>query len=155
MDVSGYLSGSGPEMAATGGLALMLSWIVVSDLRDLRIPDAASLPLILCGLAVNAWGPGLALSEAVIGAGAGYAVFALLGEGYFRLRGQEGLGLGDAKLLAAAGAWLGWCALPMLVLVAAVLALAVALVLRRRRLAFGPWLALAFWTLWVMRVAGG
>jgi leader peptidase (prepilin peptidase)/N-methyltransferase len=67
------------------------------------------------------------------------------------------MGLGDAKLLAAAGAWLGWQALPGLVVIAALAALAVALAQAARgaklaattRIAFGSYLALAFWLVWL------
>jgi leader peptidase (prepilin peptidase)/N-methyltransferase len=67
------------------------------------------------------------------------------------------LGLGDAKLLAAAGAWLGWPALPGLVAAAAAGALAVALaraalgerLAAATRIAFGPYLALALWLFWL------
>jgi leader peptidase (prepilin peptidase)/N-methyltransferase len=83
--------------------------------------------------------------------------FAGIGWLYRRMRGRHGLGLGDAKLLAAAGAWLGWAALPSVVVIAAVLALALALaqalgcakLALTGKLAFGPHLALAFWLVWL------
>ena len=73
------------------------------------------------------------------------------------LRGREGLGAGDAKLLAAAGAWLGLAPLPWVVLLAAGAGLVVALVwaLAGTRISagtaipFGPWLALVMWLLWL------
>jgi leader peptidase (prepilin peptidase)/N-methyltransferase len=74
------------------------------------------------------------------------------------LRGREGLGFGDAKLLAAGGAWLSWQSVPSVVLIAAVLALAVVLgiaLVRRTRLSaatrvpFGPYLAAAIWLVWL------
>jgi leader peptidase (prepilin peptidase)/N-methyltransferase len=76
---------------------------------------------------------------------------------YRRLRGRDGLGRGDAKLLAAGGAWLGWSALPWVVLLAALLGLLLALLqrLRGERLTaetavpFGPALALAIWLIWI------
>jgi leader peptidase (prepilin peptidase) / N-methyltransferase len=78
-----------------------------------------------------------------------------MGEWYFRRYGQEGLGLGDAKLFAAAGAWLGWQALPMALLIAAVSGLVVALALgktaRATPLPFGPALALGFWVTWLFK----
>jgi leader peptidase (prepilin peptidase)/N-methyltransferase len=75
------------------------------------------------------------------------------------IRGREGLGVGDAKLLAAAGSWVGVLALPTVVLEAGLLGLASAMLLRMsgRRvhastaLPFGPSLALA---LWVVRLYG-
>lgn len=101
----------------------------------------------------------------IVGAAAGLAAFWALGEAHHRLRGKEGLGLGDAKLLGAAGAWLGWRALAPLVLVAALGALAWAALqaarggasrgLGTRGLAFGPWLALGLMLLWLSRLARG
>ena len=89
---------------------------------------------------------------------AGFAAFAAIAGIYRRARGREGLGLGDAKLLAAAGAWLGWQALPGVVLIAAASGLAFALATPlgggklawTSRIAFGPHLALAFWLTWLL-----
>ena len=90
-----------------------------------------------------------------MGAAVGYASLAGFGALYFRLRRREGLGLGDAKLFAAGGAWLGWQALPLVLAVSAVTGLIFALVTRRRPpaapVAFGPWLALGIWLGWLMR----
>ncbi|QLH39834.1 MAG: prepilin peptidase [Defluviicoccus sp.] len=76
---------------------------------------------------------------------------------YRWLRHRDGLGLGDAKLLAAGGAWVSWWGLPTVVLLAAVTALLVALVRRAlgdrsvvgQRLAFGPELCLGIWLVWL------
>jgi leader peptidase (prepilin peptidase)/N-methyltransferase len=97
------------------------------------------------------------LADHAVGALAGGLGFALIAWLYRRLRGREGLGLGDAKLLAAGGAWLGWQALPSVVTLAALAALAVALAGARTggkiaattRIAFGPYLALAIWVVWL------
>jgi leader peptidase (prepilin peptidase) / N-methyltransferase len=139
-----------------GWSLLSLAWI---DWRQLRLPDALTLPLLGAGLAAAALDGQDALLSGVIGALAGYAALRLVGEGYLGLRGREGLGQGDAKLLAAGGAWLGWEALPWVVLLAALLGLACAIVQRARgaaltretALPFGPPLALA---IWVVRLHG-
>ena len=76
---------------------------------------------------------------------------------YRGLRRREGLGLGDAKLLAAAGAWVGWVGLPSVVMLGAVFGLVTALAMRMTgrevgrvtELPFGPALALAFWLVWL------
>ena len=141
-------------------LAAVLAAISVFDLRHFRIPDALSLPLVAAGLGL-AWAvPMLAGNQPVfadhlIGAAGGFLVMAAVGEGYFRLRGFEGLGLGDAKLFAAAGAWLGWQSLPLVLLIAALGGLAYALVQRRNAgaaLAFGPWISLAFFGCWLWQL---
>lgn len=140
------------------GLFATLLAILVIDLRHRRIPDLLSLPLIAAGLGLALIRvSGVTATDSVIGAAAGYLIFAAIGSAFFRLRGVEGLGLGDAKLLAAAGAWLGWQMLPAVVLLAALGGLAqvaVRAALARGApiapsLAFGPWLAAAFFLLWV------
>jgi prepilin signal peptidase PulO-like enzyme (type II secretory pathway) len=132
-----------------GGLALTLVWVAVTDLRAYRIPDLASLGLLATGLALSATSPWVTPVEAVWGAALGFGVFALLGEAYFRLRGVDGLGLGDAKLMAAAGAWLGWQALPHVILISSTSALAFAWLTGQRKIAFGVWISLAFFGLWL------
>jgi leader peptidase (prepilin peptidase)/N-methyltransferase len=135
-----------------GWSLLALAWI---DWRQLRLPDFLTLPLLGAGLAAAVLAGPEALLSGVIGVLAGYAALRLVGEGYFRLRGIEGLGQGDAKLLAAGGAWLGWEALPWVVLLAALLGLGLAALQRARGIAltretalpFGPPLALAIWIL--------
>jgi leader peptidase (prepilin peptidase)/N-methyltransferase len=127
------------------------------DLRTLRLPDALTLPLLAAGLglAIARVPADLALPDpwdAVLGVAAGLLVLLAIRWLYARARGIEGLGLGDAKLAAAAGAWLGWEALPWLLLLAASTALVAALIVHRRlrsdlAIPFGPALALAFWSL--------
>ena len=109
---------------ALGWCLLALAWI---DIREQRLPDPLTLPLVLAGLAEALLLEPEATLDRTIGAIAGYLAFRLLAWGYAALRGRAGLGQGDAKLLAAAGAWLGWAPLPALVLLAAVLALIVVL----------------------------
>jgi leader peptidase (prepilin peptidase)/N-methyltransferase len=142
-------------------VSLALGWTLLAlaaiDLRHYLLPDVLTLPLIPAGLAV-AWGLDAALLPGhALGALAGFAAFAGIGWLYRRVRGRHGLGLGDAKLLAGAGAWLGWAALPSVVVVAAVAALTLALaqalggakLALAGKLAFGPHLALAFWLVWL------
>ncbi len=143
------------------GASLALGWTLLAlaaiDLRHYLLPDVLTLPLIPAGLAVaGVLDPGLLPAHA-LGAALGFAVFVAIAQIYRRSRGRHGLGLGDAKLLAGAGAWLGWAALPSVVVIAAVAALALALAqalggakLRLTgKLAFGPHLALAFWLVWL------
>jgi leader peptidase (prepilin peptidase)/N-methyltransferase len=80
------------------------------DLRHHILPDAITLPGIVAGVVVSlALPPGLAASA--IGALAGGGVLFALAEAYYRFRGQEGLGMGDVKMLAMIGAFLGWRAM--------------------------------------------
>jgi leader peptidase (prepilin peptidase)/N-methyltransferase len=128
--------------------------IAVIDIRTLRIPDWLSLPLVVLGLARAARIDPDTLPAHLLGAALGYASLAAFGALYVRLRGREGLGLGDAKLFAAGGAWLGWEALPLVLAVAAIAGLGFALATARRpsvQIAFGPWLALGIWSGWLLR----
>lgn len=137
------------ELTLGGGLAL----ISVIDLRTHRIPDALSLPLIVVGLIWSRSGSDLPWSAHLAGALAGYLTLAAFGALYFHWRGREGLGLGDAKLFSAAGAWLGWQSLPLVLLAACcgglLFAAATGPTGRHRHLAFGPWISLGFFVLFV------
>lgn len=136
-------------------LACLLGWtllaLAVIDMRTMLLPDVLTGPVLVLGLVVA--GAGGRLGDGVAGALVGFAVFALIALAYRRWRGRDGLGLGDAKLLGAAGAWVGWAGLPSIVLLASVAALIVAvpMTLRvagqvdRREIAFGPYLAGATW----------
>lgn len=147
----------GKALPAALGLGWALALLAVIDVKALRLPDAITLPLVAIGLAAGPWTLGTPILDHAIGAAGGYAVLALAAWVFARLRGREGLGLGDAKLLAAAGAWLGWRALPMVVLIAAGggLAWAGLLVLRKGKgalnepIPFGLPLCAAIWLLWL------
>lgn len=142
------------------GVLLVLS---VIDIRTHRLPDVLTLPLIAIGLSLGFWAdPGLASAVRLVGAALGYFVLWALSRLFLRLRGYHGLGLGDAKLLAAAGAWLGPFALAPLMLVASAsallsiggLALAGRRFTSRTAIPFGPFLSLGFFALWSAHVAG-
>lgn len=133
-----------------------LAWI---DWNSLRLPDIITLPLIGLGLLYAWWAPPRTLWASVLGAIVGYLIFRIIGILYHMCRGVDGLGEGDAKLLAVGGAWAGWNALPHIVLIAALLGLAAGLIRQRRdgdlhpmsHIPFGPALGLA---IWVVRLHG-
>lgn len=137
-----------------GWTLLALAWI---DVRHLILPDALTLPLLVAGLAAGVLLDPSGVAGHAIGAAAGYAAFQLVAITYRILRGREGLGAGDAKLLAAAGAWVSWQGLPGVVLIAAVTGVAGILaaaafgvaVEPSRRVPFGPFLCLGFWLIWL------
>ena len=128
-------------------ILLTLAWV---DAETGLLPDLLTLPLLWLGLLVNLNGIFASLNDAVLGAVAGYLLLWLIYWGFLLGSGREGLGQGDLKLLAALGAWLGWAALPWVLLISASLGLAAALGLRllgRMKvgdaLGFGPFLAVA------------
>lgn len=139
-----------------GWMLLALAWI---DFVHMRLPDALTLPLLALGLLVEAMVPFGQFSAHVLGAIAGYAAFAGTALVYRIVRGRIGLGGGDTKLLAVAGAWIGWANLADVVLLAALLGIVGTIVARVRGLSidagtalpFRPYLAIA---LWIVRLYG-
>jgi leader peptidase (prepilin peptidase)/N-methyltransferase len=136
-----------------GWVLLAAAWI---DARVYLLPDILTLPLIPAGIAV-AWWLDASPIDHLVGGLVGFVGFAGIAALYRRLRQRDGLGLGDAKLLAAAGSWLGWQALPSVVLIGAVMGLIVGTAMAVRRgttgtdmpVPFGPALAGAFWLVWL------
>jgi leader peptidase (prepilin peptidase)/N-methyltransferase len=139
-----------------GWTLLTLSWI---DWQWLRLPDVLTLPLLLAGLGVTWFCQPSDLTEHAAAAMIAYLSLQGLALAYRGFRGRDGLGAGDAKLLAAAGAWTGLTPLPWLVLLAASTGLVAAFVLslagrrldRYTALPFGPFLSVAFWLCWLCR----
>jgi leader peptidase (prepilin peptidase)/N-methyltransferase len=135
------------------GVLVVLSFI---DLATLLLPDVITRPgvvlFFLAGFGVHE----VSWLDRLIGGVVGYAVIWGIGELYYRLLDREGLGLGDAKLLALIGVALGWKALPLVVFAGSVsgslISIPVLLLKRRRRapgeslrevqIPFGPFLAL-------------
>lgn len=109
--------------AAWALLGWLLLTLAVLDKRHFWLPDVLTLPLAFLGLTVGLWATGVTLGDRAIGAVAGYGVLLVVALGYRALRGREGLGLGDAKLLGALGAWFGWQALPLILLLSTSLGL--------------------------------
>ena len=102
-------------------LGAALIYLAYIDLRTFRLPDVITIPLLIAGLCFNFLatpaftGPISALLGAIFG-------FTLLWVGNFfyrKTRKQDGIGMGDAKLLATLGAWLGWQTLPTILFIAA------------------------------------
>lgn len=152
-----------PELAfASIVLAFGLAWAAMIDIDRFVLPDVLMLGLIMAGLGFALREGLLAAWPYVVGTAAGYVALAGIAHIYRRVRGRNGLGLGDAKLLGVAGAWLGWMALPLVVLIASVVCLisvAAAGLLRGRQITsgpipFGPYLAGAIWIVWLAQLGG-
>ena len=144
------------------GVTAILGWwlflLAALDLEREWLPDRLTWPLLGAGL-VAAWGGfGPPLESRLIGAAAGFASLFLIARLYRAMRGREGLGGGDPKLLAAVGAWLGWMQLPFVLVGAGLLGLAALLLRRLRgeaiaatdRLPLGTLMALAAWPIWIV-----
>ena len=144
-------------IAATLLLAAVLSLLSAIDLTSLRLPDVLTLPLLIAGLALAATGGMETFVWHAASALLGGLSLYLVGWAYLRYRGLEGLGLGDAKLFAVAGSWVGAEGLASVLLIASGSALLTALVWRswdksvdgRSALPFGPFLSLGLWVVWL------
>ena len=137
-------------VSGAGWTLLALAWI---DAEWMLLPDVLTLPLLLTGLAATWWFDAGDVSEHAVAAGLGWFALWAVAAIYRRLRGREGLGQGDAKLLGALGAWVGSAGLADILFGAALAGLGWAGLLRLRgrslsattALPFGPFLALAGW----------
>lgn len=138
-----------------GALLIALSAI---DIATLRLPDALTFTVLLFGAIMVALTRPHLWPHHLLGAGIGYVALVGLELAYKRLRGRDGLGRGDAKLLGAIGMWVAWPGLAPVLLVASVSGLlgAVAASLFGKRalsgetqMAFGPWIALGGWVVWL------
>ncbi|MGS0741705.1 prepilin peptidase [Glaciimonas sp. GG7] len=142
--------GSGVMGMATLVFVYLLLAMTFIDADTQLLPDDLTLGLLWCGLLINVSGTFVPLSEAVIGAAAGYFVLWAIFWLFKLATGKEGMGYGDFKLLAALGAWLGWKMLPLIILfsslVGALVGIALIVFSRRGRdkpMPFGPYLAAA------------
>ena len=145
------------------GLALLMLAIAVVDAQRFIIPDELTATSLALAFVYAAVIDPQAIWESIALAALRGAALALVFLGvravHARLRGREGLGLGDVKLAGVAGAWLDWLTIPIAVEIAALAALAIYLMrnfLRGRpiratgRLPFGLFLAPAIWLSWLI-----
>ena len=137
-------------------LALLLTWALIAlsviDLKHTLLPDSITLKFLWLGLLISLGGYFTSPTEAIIGAAAGYLSLWLVYQGFKLVTGKEGLGFGDFKLLAMLGAWLGWQALPGIILLSSMVGAIIGLSLiafkghdRQIPIPFGPYLAIAGW----------
>lgn len=142
----------GPGLAAVGAILFIWSMIALSfiDLDTQLLPDQITLSLLWLGLMFNLGGVHADLPSAVLGAMVGYGSLWSVYWLFKLATGKEGMGHGDFKLLAAIGAWLGWQALPLTILlsslcgaVAGVSLIALGRHARGAPIPFGPFLAVA------------
>ncbi len=147
-------------------LTALFGWLLLAlaviDLRTFLLPDILNLAVLCLGAVwLLAYRPA-DWPFHVAGAAAGYVLLRVLEMFYRRVRGKDGLGRGDAKLLGAIGLWAGVTALPGVLLIASAGGLAGALLqslIQRRTLtgstaiAFGPWIALGGFLVWLAQLA--
>lgn len=159
---------------AQSGLALVLTWALIAltliDFDTQLLPDNITLPLVWLGLIVNYFGVYTSLENALWGAIVGYLSLWSIFWLFKLITGKEGMGYGDFKLLAALGAWMGWQALPQIIILSSFVGAAIGiggiLIMGRDKnvpIPFGPYLAIAGWiallwgeqiSLWYLQFSG-
>ena len=151
--------GFGPEAAMAIVLSFVLIAISLIDIDHQIIPDSIVIPLLWIGLAMSLFHPlagaetlFIAPQDAIVGALAGYLSLWSVYQVFKLITAKEGMGYGDFKLLAALGAWLGWEALPTIILMSAIVGAATGIAMvvfrgrdRQQPMPYGPYLAAAGW----------
>lgn len=145
------------EAFAAALLGLILLVLAVLDLKHMWLPDRLTAALAATGVSLNSLAIGPGWSGSLLGGIVGFASLWAIGMTYRRTRGREGLGGGDPKLFGAIGTWLGVQLLPLALLLASVVGLAVgiAMLLVRQhpegpiKLPLGTLLCAAAWPVWV------
>jgi len=141
--------GAQPATLLWCGLVATLIALAFIDLDTQFLPDSLTLPLLWAGIASAAFGwiP-VSLKDSIFGAMAGYLSLWVVFHAYRIIRGREGMGAGDFKLLAALGAWMGWLAIPSIILLSSAVGavVGIALIVLRSHdrdvpIPFGPYLA--------------
>ncbi len=143
--------------------ALLFTWSLIAlsgiDFDTKLLPDSITLPLLWLGLLLSLFHLQTDAQRlfvdprtAIIGAAAGYLSLWSVYQLFKLATGKEGMGFGDFKLLAALGAWLGWQALPLIIILSAVVGAVTGIALmalasrgREVPMPFGPFLAAAGW----------
>ena len=136
--------------------AMLLTWSLITltmiDADHQLLPDDITLPLMWLGIAFNMGGTYVTLQDSILGAMLGYLSLWSVYWLFKLITGKEGMGYGDFKLLAALGAWLGWQAVPLIILLSSVVGAVVGIGLmilhsrgRDIPIPFGPYLAMAGW----------
>jgi leader peptidase (prepilin peptidase) / N-methyltransferase len=154
----------GYAWATLGALAFTWALIALSaiDLQTTLLPDSITIPWLWLGLLANTGGVFTNLHSSLLGAVFGYLVLWCIYHLFRLVTGKEGMGYGDFKLLAMIGAWTGWQALPLVILLSSAVGACVGIILMVMRgrdrnvpIPFGPYLAVAGWIalLWGDRIS--
>ena len=144
-----------------GAAGALLGWqllmLAALDAEHFWLPDPSTVTLAVSGLVAGAMGFGVDLPSRVFGGIAGFAALFAIGWSYKNIRKRDGLGGGDPKLLGAIGCWLGWQALPFVLLGASGVGLVAVFMLLVRgkpvaattRMPLGALMAVAAFPVWV------
>lgn len=147
--------------------ALVITWSLITltyiDLDHQLLPDSITLPMLWLGLLASLLPVFADAHSSIVGAAAGYLSLWSVYQLFRIATGKEGMGFGDFKLLGMLGAWMGWQALPVIILMSSLVGAAVGISLialkrheRTNPIPFGPYLAAAGWItlLWGEDITG-
>ena len=169
IEIAAALIGGLALFAAPGfdGLAgAIFGWLLLTlaalDVKHHWLPDGLTMILAGSGLMAGLLFDFPTLQDRLIGGIAGFAALAMIAALYKSIRKRDGLGGGDPKMLGAIGCWLGWQALPLVLLGASLIGILVALSWRLRgksvtadsMLPLGSLMAIAAFPLWLYQTAG-
>ena len=153
-----------PDLAGLAGA--IFGWLLLAlaalDAEHQWLPDRLTSTMAATGLLAAFVATSPSIVERLIGGFSGYAFLIILALAYRAIRGREGLGGGDPKMLGAIGCWLGWQALPLVLLGAAIVGF-ISVIARRisgrsvdaeTRLPLGSLMAVSAFPLWLMQSAG-
>lgn len=134
-----------------------LSWV---DIKTFRLPNALTYPLVVFGVGSSVVLPSLYIEASLIGLAAGYFSFVAIEKTFKALAQKNGLGRGDAKLLAVGGAWCGWFGLPYIILIASFCGLVFAFMPSQKAklektsspIPFGPFLSFGIAMIWLGQI---
>jgi len=136
--------------------AAFLTWSLVAlsfiDIDTKYLPDSITLPFLWFGIACNYFGVFTDLESSVSGAMAGYLSLWIVYQLFKLATGKEGMGHGDFKLLAMLGGWIGWQAIPVIIVLSSFVGATIGITQiafqgagRGTPIPFGPYLACAGW----------
>jgi leader peptidase (prepilin peptidase)/N-methyltransferase len=169
IELAAALMGGLALLAAPGfeGLAgALFGWLLLTlaalDVKHHWLPDGLTAALAVSGLMASLLLAYPSLQDRLIGGFAGFASLAIIAAIYKSIRKREGLGGGDPKMLGAIGCWLGWQALPLVILGASLVGILVAISWRLRgksvdretMLPLGSLMAIAAFPLWLFQASG-
>lgn len=153
------LAGDMPHPALLASIVLGSTLVALSviDAAEMRLPDVLTLPLLAAGITFAVAAGWDSLGARCLAAVAGFSALYLPAAAYKAVRGHAGMGLGDAKLLAASAAWTGLDGIAAVIVYACAAALILALISRvagrtveaTTAIPFGPFLAFATWLVWL------
>lgn len=177
-----FIVGSPMTLSMTGLLltlilAYILTALIFVDAKERRLPNSGTFTLIIIGLLLpfipGGFSPGIV--KALIGLVAGIGFVLILRAFFLYFRGVEAIGMGDAKMIGAIGAWFGPFSLAPSLALASLMGLSFWVIMRfvpkqnqvnkdgeaqdhldsEQAIAFGPFLGIAFWLLWILENQAG